>query len=206
MAKNISRKDFLKGAAMSAAGVGLFASGLMNAAAEEEKPEYKNSSNWVLASQNVKWDEEHDIVIAGYGMAGTAAYIEAVEIDPNVDVVIYRQVRRRERGRPGDCIRPVRHLPAQKDDIETFRTYMRSHERAAAPCPKRTCSWLTDQFADRPAAWIQGALEPAGYEVGYSGGGALRYGTLLVEFPEAGRRGFRRRDGSLPQEGRRHSV
>ena len=67
MAKNISRKDFLKGAAMSAAGVGLFASGLMNAAAEEEKPEYKNSSNWVLASQNVKWDEEHDIVIAGYG-------------------------------------------------------------------------------------------------------------------------------------------
>ena len=32
MAKNISRKDFLKGAAMSAAGVGLFASGLMNAA------------------------------------------------------------------------------------------------------------------------------------------------------------------------------
>lgn len=27
MAKNISRKDFLKGAAMSAAGVGLFASG-----------------------------------------------------------------------------------------------------------------------------------------------------------------------------------
>lgn len=89
MAKNISRKDFLKGAAMSAAGVGLFASGLMNAAAEEEKPEYKNSSNWVLASQNVKWDEEHDIVIAGYGMAGTAAYIEAVEIDPNVDVVIY---------------------------------------------------------------------------------------------------------------------
>lgn len=56
MAKNISRKDFLKGAAMSAAGVGLFASGLMNAAAEEEKPEYKNSSNWVLASQNVKWE------------------------------------------------------------------------------------------------------------------------------------------------------
>ena len=51
MAKNISRKDFLKGAAMSAAGVGLFASGLMNAAAEEEKPDYKNSSNWVLASQ-----------------------------------------------------------------------------------------------------------------------------------------------------------
>ena len=100
MAKNISRKDFLKGAAMSAAGVGLFASGLMNAAAEEEKPEYKNSSNWVLASQNVKWDEEHDIVIAGYGMAGTAAYIEAVEIDPNdVRVDVYRAS-----GPGGQCV------------------------------------------------------------------------------------------------------
>ena len=51
MAKNLSRKEFLKGAAMSAAGVGLMASGLMNkqAVAEEAKPEYKDSSSWVKA-------------------------------------------------------------------------------------------------------------------------------------------------------------
>ncbi len=67
----------------------LLGAGVLNAKAEEEKPAHKNSSKWVLDSQNVKWDEEHDIVICGYGMAGTAAYIEAYEIDHNVDAVIY---------------------------------------------------------------------------------------------------------------------
>ncbi|MFR6027663.1 MAG: hypothetical protein ACLUMK_14380 [Christensenellales bacterium] len=145
MAKNISRKDFLKGAAMSAAGVGLFASGLMNAAAEEEKPEYKNSSNWVLASQNVKWDEEHDIVIAGYGMAGTAAYIEAVEIDPNVDVVIYDKSDEENAGgqaiASGQCV-----IFVQKDDIETFRTYMRNLNKPQV-IPEEDFNWLTNEFA-----------------------------------------------------------
>ena len=145
MAKNISRKDFLKGAAMSAAGVGLFASGLMNAAAEEEKPEYKNSSNWVLASQNVKWDEEHDIVIAGYGMAGTAADIEAVEIDPNVDVVIYDKSDEENAGgqaiASGQCV-----IFVQKDDIETFRTYMRNLNKPQV-IPEEDFNWLTNEFA-----------------------------------------------------------
>ena len=77
MAKNISRKDFLKTAAMSAAGIGLFGTGALNAKAEE-KVEYKNSSKWVVASQNVTWNEEHDIIICGYGMAGTA-YLQAFE-------------------------------------------------------------------------------------------------------------------------------
>ena len=36
MGKNISRKDFLKSAAMSAAGIGLFGTGVLNAKAEEK--------------------------------------------------------------------------------------------------------------------------------------------------------------------------
>ena len=179
MAKNISRKDFLKGAAMSAAGVGLFASGLMNAAAEEEKPEYKNSSNWVLASQNVKWDEEHDIVIAGYGMAGTAAYIEAVEIDPNVDVVIYDKSDEENAGgqaiASGQCV-----IFVQKDDIETFRTYMRNLNKPQV-IPEEDFNWLTNEFAT-DLEWIQGALEPVGYEVGYSGGGAVTSARRTAAF------------------------
>lgn len=181
MAKNMSRKEFLKGAAMSAAGVGLLASGLMGqAAAEEEKPQYKNSSSWCVASQNVTWDEEHDIVICGYGMAGTAAYIEAVEIDPNVDVVIYDKSDEENAGgqaiASGQCV-----IFVQKDDIETFRTYMRALNEPHV-LPEEDFNWLTNEFAT-DLEWIQGALEPVGYEVGYSGGGALRWGTLLVEFP-----------------------
>ena len=183
MAKNLSRKEFLKGAAMSAAGVGLMASGLMNkqAVAEEAKPEYKDSSSWVKASQNVTWDEEHDIVIAGYGMAGTAAYIEAVEIDPNVDVVIYDKSDEANAGgqaiASGQCV-----IFVEPDDVETFRTYMRAMNEPHV-IPEEDFNWLTYEFA-HDLEWIQAALEPVGYEVGYSGGGALRWGTLLVEFPD----------------------
>ena len=183
MAKNLSRKEFLKGAAMSAAGVGLMASGLMNkqAVAEEAKPEYKNSSSWVKASQNVTWDEEHDIVIAGYGMAGTAAYIGAVEIDPNVDVVIYDKSDEANAGgqaiASGQCV-----IFVEPDDVETFRTYMRAMNEPHV-IPEEDFNWLTNEFAT-DLEWIQAALEPVGYEVGYSGGGALRWGTLLVEFPD----------------------
>ena len=183
MAKNLSRKEFLKGAAMSAAGVGLMASGLMNkqAVAEEAKPEFKDSSSWVKASQNVTWDEEHDIVIAGYGMAGTAAYIEAVEIDPNVDVVIYDKSDEANAGgqaiASGQCV-----IFVEPDDVETFRTYMRAMNEPHV-IPEEDFNWLTNEFAT-DLEWIQAALEPVGYEVGYSGGGALRWGTLLVEFPD----------------------
>ena len=182
MAKNLSRKEFLKGAAMSAAGVGLMASGLMNKqAVAEEKPEYKDSSSWVKASQNVTWDEEHDIVIAGYGMAGTAAYIEAVEIDPNVDVVIYDKSDEANAGgqaiASGQCV-----IFVQPDDLETWRTYMRAMNEPHV-IPEEDFNWLTYEFA-HDLEWIQAALEPVGYEVGYSGGGALRWGTLLVEFPD----------------------
>ena len=183
MAKNLSRKEFLKGAAMSAAGVGLMASGLMNkqAVAEEAKPESTNSSSWVKASQNVTWDEEHDIVIAGYGMAGTAAYIEAVEIDPNVDVVIYDKSDEANAGgqaiASGQCV-----IFVEPDDVETFRTYMRAMNEPHV-IPEEDFNWLTNEFAT-DLEWIQAALEPVGYEVGYSGGGALRWGTLLVEFPD----------------------
>ena len=183
MAKNLSRKEFLKGAAMSAAGVGLMASGLMNkqAVAEEAKPEYKDSSSWVKTSQNVTWDEEHDIVIAGYGMAGTAAYIEADEIDPNVDVVIYDKSDEANAGgqaiASGQCV-----IFVQPDDLETWRTYMRAMNEPHV-IPEEDFNWLTNEFAT-DLEWIQAALEPVGYEVGYSGGGALRWGTLLVEFPD----------------------
>lgn len=93
----------------------------------------------------------------------------------------------------------------QKDDIETFRTYMRNLNKPQV-IPEEDFNWLTNEFAT-DLEWIQGALEPVGYEVGYSGGGALRWGTLLVEFPKlegadfVGATGhFRKKDGGVPFE------
>lgn len=204
MGKQISRRSFLKGAAAGTLGIAATTLGAPVIAEEQEKVEYKNSSSWVLDSQNVTWDETHDIVIAGYGMAGTAAYIEAVEIDPNVDVVIYDKSDEENAGgqaiASGQCV-----IFPQADDIETFRTYMRALN-APQVIPEEDFLWLTNEFAT-DLEWIQAALEPVGYEVGYSGGGALRWGTLLVEFPLlegadfVGATGhFRDKNGGVPFE------
>ena len=152
MAKNLSRKEFLKGAAMSAAGVGLMASGLMNKqAVAEENPEYKDSSSWVKATQNVEWDEEHDIVVVGYGMAGTTAYVEAVEIDPDVDIVIYDSSDEENAGgqavASGQCV-----IFPEPNDIETFRTYMHAMNEPN-PVPEEDFEWLTTQFSS-DIEWI----------------------------------------------------
>lgn len=180
MENKISRRSFLKGAAVGAAGLGLSGVNVAFGAAEAKESEYKNSSSRVVASQNVNWDETHDIVIAGYGLAGAAAYIEAVEIDPNVDVVIYDKSDEANAGgqtiASGQCV-----LFVDPNDLETFRTYMRSLNKPQV-LPEEDFNWLTWEMS-HDLEWIQAALEPVGYEVGYSGGGDLRWGTLLVEFP-----------------------
>ena len=197
MAKNISRKEFLKATAMSAAGIGLLGAGVLNAKAEEEKPVHKNSSKWVLDSQNVKWDEEHDIVICGYGMAGTAAYIEAYEIDHNVDAVIYDKSDEENAGgqaiASGQCV-----IFVDPNDLETWRTYMRAMNEPHV-IPEEDFNWLTNEFAtDLP--WIQAVLEPVDYEVGYSG---AALGHPAGRIPGSAGRELRRRDGSLPRQERR---
>ena len=199
---NVTRRNLVKGAALGAASLGVAAGA--TAALADEAAEYKDPSSWVKATQNVEWDEEHDIVVVGYGMAGTTAYVEAVEIDPNVDIVIYDSSDEENAGgqavASGQCV-----IFPEPNDIETFRTYMHAMNEPN-PVPEEDFEWLTTQFSS-DIEWIQGALEPAGYEVGYSGGGALRYGTLLVEFPDlvgadfVGATGhFRKKDGGVPFE------
>ena len=201
---SVSRRNLVKGAALGAAALGAATLASGPGAAHAAEGEYKDASTWVKSSKNVTWDEEHDIVIVGYGMAGTTAYVEAVEIDPNVDVVIYDKSDEQNAGgqavASGQCV-----IFPQPEDIETFRTYMRAMNKPN-DVPEEDFMWLTNEFST-DIEWIQAALEPAGYEVGYSGGGALRYGTLLVEFPDlegadfVGATGhFRAKDGGVPFE------
>ena len=118
---NVTRRSLVKGAALGAASLGVAAGA--GAALADEAAGYKDPSSWVKATQNVEWDEEHDIVVVGYGMAGTTAYVEAVEIDPNVDIVIYDSSDEENAGgqavASGQCV-----IFPEPNDIETFRTYM----------------------------------------------------------------------------------
>lgn len=67
--KNMTRRSFLKTAALSAAGAGITALGMSPVIAENvEKPAYLPD----------KWDYEADVVICGYGVVGAMAAREAI--------------------------------------------------------------------------------------------------------------------------------
>ena len=145
-------------------------------------PALASSSSWVRQSQTIaSWDEEADIVIVGFGLSGAAAAIEAFEIDPETKLAIFEKAPVEGAGggsiASGQCV-----LFVDENDLGTFRTYMRNLNDPQV-LPEEWFNWLTHEMAtDLP--WIQAVLESANYEVGYSGGGALRWGSLVIEFED----------------------
>lgn len=75
MAKKLSRRQFLKGAALGA--VGVAASGALNIAAAEESS----------ADSSIQWDYEADVVVIGAGGAGLPAALKAMEDGASVLLV-----------------------------------------------------------------------------------------------------------------------
>ena len=65
MKKNISRRSFLKGAAIGAAGLTMAGAGL--------------KVNQAKAEDEIAWDAEYDVVVLGYGGAGANAAVAAYE-------------------------------------------------------------------------------------------------------------------------------
>ncbi len=65
MKKNISRRSFLKGAAIGAAGLTMAGAGL--------------KVNQARAEDEIAWDAEYDVVVLGYGGAGANAAVAAYE-------------------------------------------------------------------------------------------------------------------------------
>ena len=63
MEKNISRRSFLKGAAIGAAGLTVASAGVK---LQESK-----------AEEAIAWDAEYDVVVLGYGGAGANAAVAA---------------------------------------------------------------------------------------------------------------------------------
>ena len=79
---NVTRRSLVKGAALGAASLGVAAGA--GAALADEAAGYKDPSSWVKATQNVEWDEEHDIVVVGSGMSGMCSTVAAVDEGLNV--------------------------------------------------------------------------------------------------------------------------
>lgn len=131
------------------------------------------------AQGSINWDREVDFLVVGYGLAGAAAAVEASDIDPNASILVLEKLPEAMAGGNSIASGQTFVVPA-KDDVETFHTYFKAMNEPN-PIPEEYSSWIANEFANQ-INWISATMDNAGFEVGYVGGGPLRWGSLVVEF------------------------
>lgn len=125
------------------------------------------------------WDREVDICIVGFGLAGAAAAVETYDIDKNASVLVLEKMTKQLAG--GNSIASGQtFIVPKKDDLETFMDYMRACNEPN-PIPEDYLKWWSSEMADQ-IGWVVKTMEEVDYEVGYVGGGPLRWGSMVVEF------------------------
>ncbi len=201
MANQLTRRDFLKGGAAGIAS--LAAGGLLSACAsptDKEASAADSTADSAAAAKTAQsndlpeaappplsFDKEVDFLIAGYGLAGQAAALEASDIDPDAKICVLEKMSEANAG--GNSIASGQTLIIPNpDDLDTFRRYLAA---CASPNPikEEYLDFLVREFAEQ-AGWIQATVAAVDYELGYVGGGPISWGALVTEFPDLDGAGF----------------
>jgi len=127
------------------------------------------------------WDEEVDILICGFGCAGSSAAIEASDADPAAKILIIEKAPEEFAG--GNCRVSGQSLLISKDK-EALKDYQRAMS-TANPIPED----LLDEWAERMVnlePWIQKVAQDAGAE--FLRGTGFTERDAVLEFPELGAR------------------
>lgn len=126
-----------------------------------------------------RWDDECDVLIAGYGLAGACAAIEARDHDPAADILIVEKMPERHAG--GNSRVSGQSLLISKD-VEALVEYQRAMSRPN-PIPEDMLrAWAERMVALEP--WIQARAAEAGATYLHGVGWSDR--TAVLEFPELG--------------------
>ena len=134
-----------------------------------------------MASLNsiTNWHDEADVVIAGYGIAGACAAIEAKEIDSTSDVLVVEKMPAALAG--GNSRVSGQSLLVSKDPKALAR-YQKAMS-AANPVPEQMLeAWARQMSQLEP--WIKARADEANLE--YSVGSGWSDGDAVLEFPEFG--------------------
>ena len=75
------------------------------------------------------WDDETDVLVCGYGLAGACAAIEAHDLDPQADILVLEKMSERYQG--GNSRASGQSLLISKD-VEALKSYQRA---MSAPNP-----------------------------------------------------------------------
>lgn len=154
---------------------------------EETKAAETTVSESQKSDNGIKWDRETDFLIVGYGLAGEAAALEANDIDPEADILVLEKMSESLAGGNSIASGQTFIVPSESG-VEGFKEYICNCNKPN-PIPEEYLDFMANAFADQ-IKWVQGTVNAAGYEVGYVGGGPLRWGSLVVEFAEFPGAGF----------------
>lgn len=140
------------------------------------------NASWVRATTAIDaYDREVDLIVVGYGLAGAAAAVEAYDLDPSADIVILEKMPAELAGGNSRASGQTFLVP-HEDDLETFKTYIRMCNEPN-PIPEEYLDWWAHEMAAQ-LHWIEEFVADIDYELGYVGGGPLRWGDLVVEFED----------------------
>jgi len=126
------------------------------------------------------WDKTVDLCVVGYGLAGASTAIEAIDANPKAKILVLEKMPKEFAGGNSRASGQTILTPDVKD-IEKFKTYMRACNEPNQ-IPEEYLDFMAKEMCTQ-LSWIQSVVEPVGYEVGYVGGGALRW-VKVTEFAE----------------------
>ncbi|MEG2388669.1 MAG: FAD-binding protein [Clostridia bacterium] len=139
-----------------------------------------SASSWVKTDASIgTWDKEVDFLIVGFGLAGAAAAVEAHDINPDASILVLEKMPKELAG--GNSIASGQtFLVPDMADVETFKSYLRSCNEPNA-IPEDYLDWLAKGFGTQ-LDWVASVASSVDYEVGYVGGGELKWGSMVLEF------------------------
>jgi len=128
-----------------------------------------------------RWADEADIVIAGYGIAGAAAAIEAHDADPNADILVLEKMPEPLQG--GNSRASGQSLLISKD-VDALKDYQRRMSESNPIPEDMLAAWAERMCALEP--YIQERAREAGAQYIHGAGWSDR--AAILEFPELGAR------------------
>lgn len=125
------------------------------------------------------WDDETDVLVCGYGLAGACAAIEAHDLDPGADILVLEKMPERYQG--GNSRASGQSLLISRN-AEALKSYQRAMS-APNPIPED----MLDAWAQRMVElepWIMARAAEAGARYLHGTGWSDR--GVVLEFPEYG--------------------
>jgi hypothetical protein len=125
------------------------------------------------------WDDETDVLVCGYGLAGACAAIEAHDLDPAADILVLEKMPERYQG--GNSRASGQSLLISKH-VEALKSYQR-----AMSTPNPIPEDMLDAWARRMVElepWIEARAKEAGARYLHGTGWSDR--GVVLEFPEYG--------------------